>query len=113
MHKFIMKATLLYSYRGEIRSKEYSIMDVIETIRCGKYAKSIEILRDEVRVMSGISSATPVESAAKVPVVQWSMNSDGLGAVARDVPFVDALHGESVEGHQQDVWCHDGADVHG
>lgn len=90
MHKFVAKAIISYLYRGEIRSKELLVEELIETIRNGKYIKGVEALREDVRIMVGIGSKASVESAEKLPAVNWSMNNAGYnGLVLMSLPFKD------------------------
>lgn len=77
----MVKVILSYPYRGEIRSKEIDVQEVIEAIRDGKYAKSIEIMREDIRIMAGIGSEVTVESAAKVPAVMWSQDANGYNGL--------------------------------
>lgn len=90
MHKFVMKATFLYYYRNEIRSKEYSVQELIDMIRSGKYAKSIELLREDVKMMPATENKVGMESASKLPAVQWSLSEGAYnGLVLMSLPVKD------------------------
>lgn len=81
MHKFMVKVMFSYRYKSEIRHKEISVQEVVEAIRSGKYAKSIETMREEIKVMEGIGGKAPVESATKVPAVMWSLDENGYNGL--------------------------------
>lgn len=72
---------LSYRYKGEIRHKEISVLEIIEAVRSGKYAKSIETMRKEIKIMEGIGRKATVESASKVPAVMWSQDVDGYNGL--------------------------------
>lgn len=66
-----------YFYQGTLKQKLLSVEDVVSLIRSGKYNKSVEKLREEVRLFEGIEGGDFSELTEKIPSVVWSQGENG------------------------------------
>lgn len=72
-----MKIEFDYYYHGCLRQKYLTVEEVVEMVRSGKYSKSVETLRTEVKMYSGIGVAFELNAAQSLPYVVFAKGENG------------------------------------
>ena len=100
----MISVEIRYLYRGIERKKFMTIEEIMVMIRSGKYAKSVQNLRDTLDISRQEGMTPDSDDGRTLPYIIWGNGKDGYsGLVMLSLPCSDR---RVLEATRQKVGCH-------